>query len=639
MTPEEFQRLTTDARPRLAWRIGISGHRTLAGADPIELQRALDQVFDNVAAALAEVQEDPCSAMLFAPAPPLIALVSPLAEGADRFCAELAVKRGFELRAPLPFDETEYKKDFPDSLPAFDRLLAHARSGGGAVELDGRPEEGEPRNESYMAVGEFVLRNCDLLIVIWDGKEARGWGGTAHVIERARQLGMPVVHVRSTDPHPIMMREADGSRVWKAYSPKALSQSIAGQIIPKVRATRHHASPDGEGNGSHHGAKHKLRRPTLRPAEIYFRNELLADTGKEPDFIYEGPLAPRMNWVLGALASIFPAFVKALGTRIDVDQPVKSPPPVGPKERTARYLFLHHHRADILSTFYANVHRSAFLCVYVLGALALSFAVAAIEFHDLEMPISGIKGMYVFTALEFVVLGLLATLVDLNNRLRWRDRWLEYRLLAELLREADLLAQVGRPMPIAKIDELSQDLPGRAWVTIAYCAIIRRAGIVSQKFDAAFLERVRDYAADTRLQDQIAYHLKAEARNETIGKKLRTTGLVAFILTMLVAAAKLSLSWIDFVHALHLGLFAGVLPALAYACFGIRNQAEFEIVSRRSERMIVKLSRHKERIKALQGETLTSDALGREILNAAGVMRHDAADWASIFEVKETEAG
>jgi hypothetical protein len=316
------------------------------------------------------------------------------------------------------------------------------------------------------------------------------------------------------------------------------------------------------------------------------------------------------------------------------------------EDYAARFLFFHHHRADQLATFYANVHRGTFLLVYALGALALTFAIFALEFH--EWKLLGFKAVYFFTALELAALLMIVQLVvRLDNALHWRDRWLEYRLLAELLREADLLAQIGRPMPIAKIDELAQDLPGRAWVMIAYCAIVRRAGLVSQKFAPAYLEEVRAYVVDTRLQDQIAYHERAEARNESIAQNLRKMGTVIFTATIIVAIVKLFLGiaatylyeWVHWTDHLHLGLFAGMLPAWAYASFSIRSQAEFEIVSRRSERMIAKLSLHQERARALKGSSLTATALGTEVLSAADIMRHDAVDWTSIFEVKDTETG
>jgi hypothetical protein len=614
MSPEEFQRLSSDARPRLSWRIGISGHRDLSTVDEIELRRWLDQVFGDVAAGLQSVQNRPDAEQVFAPGPPVMAVVSALAEGADRLCADIALRRGFELRAPLPFAEAEYKRDFPSSLTAFDSLIKYARDTGGVIELDGNPQTGDPRNRAYMAAGEFVVHNCDLLIALWNGEPAQGYGGTGDVVAYARRSGVPVVHIQTVEPYLLFIARP-GASAWEAYSPESLKASIVLQIVPKVRAHAKH-------RGAH---THSAEEPSLRAAERYFRHEPVASNNTEPDFLYAGPFTARTP-ILDGLSRVFPRFVRLLGRGPRaVEDPQKADPPCGKNERSARYLFLHHHRADVLATFYANVHRSAFLLVYALGAVALSCAIAALYFHEQR---------YVFTWLELIMLAVIAALVIADNQLRWRDRWLEYRLLAELLREADLLAQIGHPTPMATVDELAHDLPGRAWVTVAYGAIVRRAGLVSERLDAAFLAKMRDYAADTRLQDQIAYHHKTEGRAESIATALRWIGFGTFVATAVVGGWKIALHGPDY-----LGLFAGILPAVAYACFGIRNQAEFEMVSRRSERMLAKLTRHKQRIKALTGDMLTGAALAGEILAAAAVMRHDAADWASIFEVKETEAG
>ena len=49
---------------------------------------------------------------LFASDPPLLSLVSTLAEGADHIAAEAALSRGFVLDAPLPFAVETYSTDF-----------------------------------------------------------------------------------------------------------------------------------------------------------------------------------------------------------------------------------------------------------------------------------------------------------------------------------------------------------------------------------------------------------------------------------------------------------------------------------------------------------------------------------------------
>jgi len=47
-------------------------------------------------------------------------------------------------------------------------------------------------SEAHMAASEFMLRQAGELWAVWDGKPARGYGGTADVVACARDSGIPV---------------------------------------------------------------------------------------------------------------------------------------------------------------------------------------------------------------------------------------------------------------------------------------------------------------------------------------------------------------------------------------------------------------------------------------------------------------
>ncbi len=57
------------------------------------------------------------------------------------------------------------------------------------------PEEGRAQalEDAYWASGEWVVRRCDILFALWDGKPSKGRGGTSYVVEFARNLGRPIV--------------------------------------------------------------------------------------------------------------------------------------------------------------------------------------------------------------------------------------------------------------------------------------------------------------------------------------------------------------------------------------------------------------------------------------------------------------
>jgi hypothetical protein len=123
--------------------------------------------------------------------PYTLVIVSPLAEGADRLVAkEVLAWRGTRQVGPatlevlLPLPEDSYLNDFQtsQSKEEFWKLRALART----VQAIDPPM---PRPAAYEAVGRAVVDACDVLIALWDGKPSRGQGGTAEIVDYARQAG------------------------------------------------------------------------------------------------------------------------------------------------------------------------------------------------------------------------------------------------------------------------------------------------------------------------------------------------------------------------------------------------------------------------------------------------------------------
>jgi len=46
-----------------------------------------------------------------------------------------------------------------------------------------------------MDASRVMLERADMLLAVWDGKPARGYGGTADVVQLARDMRKPVVVV------------------------------------------------------------------------------------------------------------------------------------------------------------------------------------------------------------------------------------------------------------------------------------------------------------------------------------------------------------------------------------------------------------------------------------------------------------
>ena len=105
--------------------------------------------------------------------------ISCLADGADQIFARAITDLGGTLDVVIP--AAGYRAGLPaDSHPEYDALLAQAA----AVR---RLPFTESTSESHMAASRLMIDEADELYAVWDGKPARGCGGTADVVAYARE--------------------------------------------------------------------------------------------------------------------------------------------------------------------------------------------------------------------------------------------------------------------------------------------------------------------------------------------------------------------------------------------------------------------------------------------------------------------
>lgn len=149
-------------------RVGITGHRKFE--DPSDLPWAEQCLHDK----LSDYAE-------------LWGLTS-LAKGADQSFARAVLELGGKVEAVLPF--AGYADGFEDSdeSAGFDELITRC-SKVTTLTFAGSKEQ------SYLAAGQYVADNSDLLMAVWDGKPAAGLGGTGDVVSYARLKGKRVYQI------------------------------------------------------------------------------------------------------------------------------------------------------------------------------------------------------------------------------------------------------------------------------------------------------------------------------------------------------------------------------------------------------------------------------------------------------------
>ncbi|HEX3970699.1 MAG TPA: hypothetical protein VHX19_05225 [Stellaceae bacterium] len=596
-------------RPELAFRIGVTGARELPIGSRDDLLRQVRDVLRLVRDEIVQGAATPAIGTAYGETAPVLRLVSPLAEGADRLVARAALDEGYALVVPMPFAQAEYEKDFAggESVGEFRDLLARATS---RLELDGG--RGEDEAASYEAVGRLVVRNCDLLIALWDGRPGKGRGGTAETVRFAANGGPPIWWARPDAAVAPRWIADTADLSLSATQPGATAAALKDYLKLTMRPPEH-SVPAPELLFERLGDLAEGRRGS--PQSTYFAEQKL----RRP--WYWKAHAGLMRLASGKLPSAW----------------VSPPPPAGP---TALYWRGCYGPADARSGDYGARYRSVYTWVLLLGALALIAAAVSVAFHEVKAPAA---------LIELALLLAIAGLVWANHARRWHPRWIEYRLLAELCRKQQALALLGWSLPLSTLDTLAPSAPAEGttaaksptWVAWLFQAYVRAAPMAAGRYSGEALGAVRDRVLADLIQDQLHYHADRERQYRRAAHRFALWGEVLFFLVLVLICVKLAL--LMFFGAdevtIALGLLAVIFPALAAGLVGFRSYAELQALAEQSHYMIDRLARTKQRIERLAfDKPLVSQALGARIFEVAITMLQDIDGWARLFRVKIVEA-
>jgi len=149
-----------------AMQVGITGHQERHGIDWRWVETALETEIRK----LSDVQ----------------AALSSLAKGADQLFANVAISLGIPVIAVIPVERYERFFHGPDRAE-YDRLLQKSE----VKELGWRGDD----QSGFFLAGKFIVEESDLLFAVWDGEKSKGFGGTADVVDYAKQLSKRVIHL------------------------------------------------------------------------------------------------------------------------------------------------------------------------------------------------------------------------------------------------------------------------------------------------------------------------------------------------------------------------------------------------------------------------------------------------------------
>ena len=613
-------------RPRLVLRVGVTGHRPnrLAGADLAAIEASASASLATLADSAAQIwhAEMALACPAFSPQKPLMRIITALAEGADRIAARaaLALKSGrcvIEISCPLPFERALYSRDFGSdaSKQEFDALLAKAQS---VMEL--AEPAGADTAQNYLAAGIATLQHADVLLAIWNGKDASGKGGTGEIVQRAANAGIPVIWIKPLTPQAI-------SLIWPKREPYQLSELSIARLLEVAVALDASSLPGlvqslcsppeaavaaATARLLHHGAAKPSRQ---REALDDFLGRSVPLAGQQND----------ANWAqfFEHLPGSARPYAQAIATVV-----------------MPRYA-----SADQLASLWAAKHRRGYTLNFLLAASAVFFAL-------ISVPVEAWK-IYA-TLAEVICISAIIFLTRIGLSQRWHARWIETRLLAENLRQMLFLPLTGTAGGQQRGPAHQAGDAARRWTDFYATAAQREIDLPNLTIDRDYVRATAEALRKGVIEDQIAYHRHRADRFPLHEHRLHLLGAACIFGALLVSLLFLGARAVTcatalsgftprcFFSAEHLPdlleqtkhwvpFLAGVLPAFGAAAYGVRLQSDFDGTQARSREMLVALEALDGAIKA-ETETMTFARLGEFAGFAAQIMNGDLASWRVVFE-------
>lgn len=564
--------------PPLVANVGFAGHRRLTAAKACrtsldQVLRALDEAMS--ALAIAPVAKGRHETVGEAYGGSLSwRLISGDAPGADRIMIERwrAANLG-SIHVVYPFsDEGRPVTDDPQEAGADDHTSDpksfDAYTVLDCVSLNLRGSAGHSEQ------AHWILRRCNLLVVIWNGRTPKGPGGTGDTVRQALARGIPVIWLNAKDGKILLIDSQTWPRHVKTDEALSSIEQYCETVEPKklnILLMRLFAPPSKRSQGTD-------------------ASGVDPETEARRDYAEHDPLKRSAldRWLDRSAWSAFARFKRAAGAvdgwpNVKAVDPLVQAPDLSEAGQGMLVLTAAFEEADARADLLGAIHRSQQLLMSAIAVAAVLFG----SLPALAEPVHEWEVHVMFAAGE-LLLAVVSTVLSINaSRARRHQRWSDARRLAERLRAA----RSAWPLNIDVADE--QQDASTTWTEWRARAVLNAAGLPEGLFDrTAFLARAR-WAAAELIDGQLNYHAKEHHASERIERFLEwvKTGsvvlLVGALSSFLVVSGWASLHHMQVSHRL-LGLIAVISatsPAVAAAALALESTNGFSELALRSGRL------------------------------------------------------
>lgn len=550
-----------------------------------------------------------------------------LAQGADIMAVELALEKGWEVSAPLPFGSALNIaiNAHPQTVSDAKALLAGESAGDPLVQarathidqltsranvfaladqdeaithayLEALTASDNPDfNNSFTALASkraasaarVMIEHSAILIAIWDGTTLGSTGGTRHTMALALEHGTPVIWINAAAPENwclLTTSEALANPHSQDHSDREIAlQSVIESVLLDP------ASEPG-GNGMMDLIKGKWRSRSNRFYHSYRRVEALfggAVKGSRfgslvqhyeaPDAIADGSAKPLLT-AIHALPNADPKLTATISQRL-----------------MRRFAW-----ADGLSTHLSDAYRGSMINNFLLSSMAIVGGIA-------YLPLGKFAIKWPFALFEFVILLLILLATAIGRQKRWHSRWFETRRVAEYLRHAPILLLLGA----ARAPWRWPTGANTSWPEHYARNMVQDIGLPRVTITTEYLVAMLENILLAHVVGQRDYHRAKAKRLTKTHHNLDRISEICFILAVISVGSFLLLASLaamgpvsdDAVDAVSKPFtFLGVLfPSLGGLFAGIRFFGDFERFAAISEVTAEKLDTVEQRIAILLG--------------------------------------
>lgn len=590
--------------------VGITGHRETNVAyrdNVLGIEAALATIF----AALDCKTHDEIKPRLHA----LLSL------GADLLAVKIALQKGWQVAAPLPFgkalnaainsqpqtiaDARAVMNGLTPSNPEIAENAARISEIASRVTCFELAERDASMAEMFLdslqdpvsheavhaysvaasdraaLAGQVMIDHIDLLVAVWDGHSPGPVGGTKHTITRALEMGMQVLWIDASSPSDWRLLDA----------PESLASRLELPVVNDVEALQQLCaailSSDKGNTGSFIVDQQPPPSRSRKRFHAYCRIEAIFGDGFRGTF---RSLVQRYVNEDAFVAHDATSLLVSARTLRSADPTLIS--------KTETDVIRRFARADAIATYLSDAYRGGMVANLLLAAFAVIGGIAYLPFFDAALK-------WPFAFFEFALLGTILLVIMVGRKRDWHGRWFQTRRVAEYLRHAPFMLFLGVARPTGSWPHSSDT----SWPEDYVRSILREIGLPNAAIDQLTLRTALENWIGLHVSAQRAYHVEKALRLYRIDHRLERISEYLFFMAMLivalylgaeVAAATGVIPTEGVRHASKLFTFLGVaLPTLGGALAGIHYFADFGRFAAISESTANRLEAVERRISTL----------------------------------------